>query len=128
VRYEDADGEHEILAQAVIDASGTIEHPNPLGASGLPAIGERRLQSRIAYGIPDVLGEARARYAGKRVLVVGSGHSAFNVLADLAKLAKDAPGTQIHWAIRRPSAARVLGGGDNDQLRERGKLGLTIRR
>lgn len=128
VRYEDPDGEQEILAQAVIDASGTIEHPNPLGASGLPAIGERRLQSRIAYGMPDVLGEARARYAGKRVLVVGSGHSAFNVLADLAKLAKDAPGTQIHWAIRRPSAARVLGGGDNDQLRERGKLGLTISR
>lgn len=128
VRYDDAAGEHEVLAQAVIDASGTIDQPNPLGASGLPALGERFLQGRIFYGMPDVLGEQRARYAGKRVLVVGSGHSAFNVLNDLARLADEAPATRIHWALRRPSLSRVLGGGDNDQLKERGRLGLRIAR
>jgi hypothetical protein len=126
VRYRDARGEHEVLARAVIDASGTIDSPNPLGASGIAARGEPELQSRIAYGIPDVLGVRRARYAGKRVLVVGSGHSAFNALQDLARLADEAPGTRILWALRRHSLARVLGGGDNDQLRERGRLGQTI--
>jgi hypothetical protein len=55
------------LASAVIDASGTWTRPNPLGA-GLPASGETALAERIAYGIPDVLGGARARHAGKRVL------------------------------------------------------------
>lgn len=127
VRYEDESGEHEVLAQAVIDASGTIEHPNPMGASGVPALGERALQSQIFYGMPDVLGVHRERYAGKRVLVVGSGHSAFNVLNDLARLSRHVPGMQIEWAIRRPSLQRVLGGGENDQLKERGRLGLTIK-
>ncbi len=128
VRYEDATGEHEELARAVIDASGTIDTPNPLGASGIPALGERALRSRIVYGVPDVLGAARARYAGKRVLVVGSGHSAFNVLDDLARLAQQAPGTRIVWALRRSSLARVLGGGEHDQLQERGRLGLAVGR
>lgn len=128
VRYLDGRGEHEVLAQAVIDASGTIESPNPMGASGVPAIGERSLQGRIFYGMPDVLGVHRERYAGKRVLVVGSGHSAFNVLNDLARLSQHVPGMQIEWAIRRPSLQRVLGGGEHDQLKERGRLGMTIGR
>lgn len=128
VRYDDAQGEHEVLAQAVIDASGTIETPNPLGASGIPALGESALRNRIFYGMPDVLGADRARYAGRRVLVVGSGHSAFNVLSDLARLARETPDTHIQWALRRPSLHRVLGGGEHDQLEERGKLGLVIRR
>ena len=46
--------------------------PNPLGASGLSAIGEAEHAAHIAYGMPDVLGAARARYAGKRVAVVGA--------------------------------------------------------
>lgn len=126
VRYEDAAGEHEVLAQAVIDASGTIENPNPMGASGVPAIGERALRDRIFYGMPHVLGTHRVRYAGKRVLVVGSGHSAFNVLNDLARLSSEAPGMRIEWAIRRASLQRVLGGGEHDQLKERGRLGITV--
>ena len=48
--------ERRYLASAVIDASGTWTRPNPLGA-GLPASGEAALRERIAYGIPDVLGE-----------------------------------------------------------------------
>lgn len=128
VRYADAQGEHDLLAQAVIDASGTIDTPNPLGASGVPALGERAAWPHIYYGLPDVLGRDRARYAGKRVLVVGSGHSAFNVLSDLAHLAQQVPGTHLQWAIRQPSLRRVLGGGDNDQLAERGRLGLAMAR
>lgn len=128
VRYTDANGEHEVLAQGVIDASGTIESPNPMGASGVPALGETAVRERVFYGIPDVLGAHRDRYAGKRVLVVGSGHSAFNVLQDLARLAQQVPGTRIQWALRRGSLRRVLGGGEHDQLKERGRLGMTIGR
>ena len=76
------------LARAVIDASGTWSNPNPASASGTPAIGEVAAADRIAYGIPDVLRRDRAAYAGRRVLVVGGGHSAANVLLDLARLAE----------------------------------------
>ncbi|HET9111568.1 MAG TPA: FAD-dependent oxidoreductase, partial [Ktedonobacterales bacterium] len=51
-----------IYARAVVDASGSWSAPNPLGASGTPAIGERELAAHIAYGIPNVLGADRARY------------------------------------------------------------------
>jgi hypothetical protein len=130
VRWRDrfSEEEHEVEASAVIDASGTFDRPNPLGASGIPALGEAAIRDRIFYGMPEILGLHRDRYAGRRVLVVGSGHSAFNVLADLARLAEEEPATQIHWALRRTSLARVLGGGENDQLRERGRLGQTIGR
>lgn len=125
------DGAEAIVrARAVIDASGTYGTPNPLGANGLPAPGERALAEQIVYGIPDVLGAERARYSGKRVLVAGSGHSAFNALLDLAALAEEAPGTQVTWVIRRhrdASADRLYGGGANDALPARGALGLRMR-
>jgi thioredoxin reductase len=127
VRVQRPDGEEEIVARAVIDASGTIERSGPLGASGLPAIGENTLGDRIRYGIPDVLNRERARYAGRRVLVAGSGHSALNVLLDLSKLADDEPDTRITWVIRRPAIGQLLGGGRPDQLEERGKLGARVR-
>ncbi|MEO7323561.1 MAG: FAD-dependent oxidoreductase [Dokdonella sp.] len=126
VRYLDRAEEHELVAQAVIDASGNSDRPNPIGASGIPALGEGAARDHVFYGMPDVLGTVRQHYAGKRVLVVGSGHSAFNVLTDLAQLSRETQGTQIHWALRRPSLRRVLGGGENDQLKERGRLGLRI--
>ena len=87
IRVRTATGEDSLLAKAVIDASGTYGSPNPLGANGLPALGEAGSRSRIFYGIPDVLGTQRTRYAGRSVAVVGSGHSAFNALLDLAQLA-----------------------------------------
>jgi thioredoxin reductase len=124
-----ADGtEEDIRARAVIDASGTWTKPNPIGASGRPAAGEIALQDHIAYGIPDVLGAARERYAGKRVLVVGSGHSAFNVLLDLVRLADEAPGTEITWAVRKPAnrLQNLFGGGENDALPARGELGARV--
>src|SRR5690606_13140011 len=63
----------------------------------------------------------------RRVLVVGGGHSAFNALRDLVELAHIEPGTRVLWAIRGTSPERILGGGKNDQLEQRGKLGLKIR-
>jgi N-acetylglutamate synthase-like GNAT family acetyltransferase len=43
-------------ARAVIDASGTWSTPNPLGAGGLPALGEREQADAIFYGIPTCWG------------------------------------------------------------------------
>jgi thioredoxin reductase len=124
-----ADGREEaILARAVIDASGTWRRPNPLGASGVPATGERALSDRILYGIPDALGAHRERYAGRQTLVVGSGHSAFNAILDLIELAGQAPGTEITWAVRRPELGKIFGGGENDALAARGALGARVRR
>jgi thioredoxin reductase len=121
--------ERRVLARAVIDASGTWTRPNPLGSGGLPAAGERALSHRIAYGIPDVLGRDRERYADRRVLVVGSGHSAFNAILDLVALRESEPAaTQVLWAIRGGAPGRKYGGGGDDQLPARGALGDTVRR
>jgi hypothetical protein len=120
--------EGELVARAVIDASGTYGSPNPLGADGLPARGEAAVRDRVLYGIPAPLGAERSRYAGRRVAVVGSGHSALNTLLDLVELAQAAPATRITWIVRRPLGARVLGGGAADALPARGALGESARR
>ena len=120
-------GERELLARAVIDASGTYGLPNPLGASGVTAQGEVELAARIHYGIADPLGRQRDRYAGRRVLVVGSGHSAFDVLIDLASLAETEPATTTTWLVRRPFADDRYGGAENDALPARGALGTRLR-
>lgn len=126
LRVVDTHGERDVLAKAVVDASGTWSTPNPVGAAGVPAIGEPGAAGRIRYGIPDVLRAERSRYAGRRVLVVGSGHSAFNSISDLATLAAGATGTTIHWALRRPSLAEVLGARAPDLLPERARLAAQV--
>lgn len=118
---------HTFLAQAVIDASGTWSQQNPLGVNGVPAQGEQALAARIRYGMPDIAGADRARYLGKRVLVVGAGHSAAGSLLALAELAQDDAGTSLVWAVRSTNLMRVFGGGEADQLRARGALGERLR-
>jgi len=126
LRVVDAGDERDVTAKAVIDASGTWYTPNPLGAGGVRAIGETGASPRIRYGLPDVLGADRHRYAGGRVLVVGSGQSAFHNLIDLAELAKDEPGTEIHWAVRRETLEEILGRGGPDALPERARLATRV--
>jgi len=126
VNYEDG-REETVLARAVIDASGTYATPNPLGAFGMPAEGEAEAAGAIFYGIPDVLGAERARYAGKRVLVVGAGHSAFNALLELASLQRSEPSTALTWAIRSAPDPQMYGGGEADALPLRGALGTAMR-
>ena len=121
------EGVRRDLARAVIDASGTWSTPNPLGASGLPAIGEAEFRDRIAYGIPDILGRDRDLYAGVKTLVVGSGHSAGNALLELAQLAENDPRASLLWATRSADLARIFSGGDADQLPARGELGANVR-
>jgi len=121
-----ANGE-DLLARAVIDASGTWVTPNVLGTSGIPAHGEAAAGRFIEPALPDVLGADRDRFAGRRTLVVGAGHSAANTLLALADLAARAPGTSVVWAIRSASPARTYGGGAGDALPARGAIGTRVR-
>jgi thioredoxin reductase len=124
----DDDGrENRYLAKAVIDASGTYTSPNPLGANGVFALGERAMSAHLYYGIPDVLGTQQTRYANKTIMVVGSGHSAFNAILDLVALQERAPQTTIIWAVRRSKIGQLFGGGDDDALSARGALGSNVR-
>ena len=124
-----ANGDEKLVeARAVIDASGTWSQPNPLGSGGLPAVGEKHLQERIAYGIPDVKNTEKLRYGNQRVLVVGSGHSAINVLLELAELKRTYPQTTITWAMRGTNLQRVFGGGENDGLPARASLGARMQK
>jgi thioredoxin reductase len=117
----------DVLARAVLDASGTWGRPNPLGGAGLPAIGEERAGPWLAGPLPDVLGADRERFAGRSTLVVGMGHSAATTLLALVRLREEEPGTEVTWAIRGRSPARLYGGGDADGLPARGLLGSSLK-
>ncbi|MBA0127733.1 NAD(P)-binding domain-containing protein [Haloechinothrix sp. YIM 98757] len=129
VHIRDRDGtETRLEARAVIDASGTWQAPNPLGADGLPATGERAAADRITYRVPDVSTPAvRDRYAGKHVVIAGSGHSAMTALLSLDALTERHPDTRITWLLRRDELGDTFGGGEDDQLPARGELGMRAR-
>jgi hypothetical protein len=59
--------------------------------------------ARLERHLPEILGSARARYAGKRILLVGDGRSAANAIADLDELNR-AGGlgarTHVEWVHR----------------------------
>ena len=128
VHVEHPAGRARLLASAVVDASGTWTRPNPLGADGYPALGETDHAEHITYGIPDFAEAAVAsRYAGTHVALAGKGASAQGVLIGLAGLARAHPHTRVTWLLRRPSVGDAFGGGDNDQLEQRGRLGQDAR-
>ncbi len=124
------DAGSDLLARAVIDATGTWATPNVLGATGLPAYGEAEAVAagRVTGGLPDVLGADRPLFAGQHAVVVGAGHSAANTLLALVELAEQEPGTTVTWAIRADEAGRAYGGERADALPARGELGADLRK
>lgn len=128
VLYVERNGKTERFeARAVIDASGTWAHSNPLHADGIWNREERDLKDRIYYGIPDLsAAEQRQKYAGKRIAVAGGGHSAINTLLDLVNLKKSDANTEILWLMRKENVEEAYGGEENDQLEARGALGSQI--
>ena len=106
-------------ADLVLDCTGSWGHPNPLGDGGIPAPGEERVADRILHRIPDLAREDEA-WAGRTVLLAGSGHSAQTAARDLAALAERAPATRVLWALRdeQPDWDAVEG----DPLPERARL------
>jgi thioredoxin reductase len=117
--------EYRLEARAVIDASGTWRMPNPAGADGLPALGERAVHDLLRYQVPDFA--VPEPFAGKHTVILGSGHSATTAVIELARIAREHPGTQITWVLRRGITGKTFGGGTADQLPQRGALGQRAR-
>lgn len=94
------EGEEERFetADVVFDCSGSSV-PNTLGASGLPAVGERRAEGKILRSVPTA--DEVSALAGRSVLLVGAGHSAQTALLELVALSSEHPTTHIHWVLRR---------------------------
>ncbi|MFJ6416211.1 FAD-dependent oxidoreductase [Paeniglutamicibacter sp. NPDC091659] len=131
VRTETATGTEDVLARAVIDASGTWNMPNPVGRSGIEAIGEAEAREAgfVTSPLPDPLGTDLERFAGKTVLVLGAGHSAANTLISLGRLRQQHPDTTVLWGLRgTANPVRLYGGGAADELPARGQLGTSLRR
>ena len=129
VRVRRPDGVEVVRARAVVEASGTWTTPNPLGADGIPAIGEEVHADRILHRMPDLRDDrVRGRYAGRHVVVAGTGASAKGTLIALASLAEQHPATRVTWLVRRARIGAAFGGSGRDELSERGALGEQARR
>ena len=89
---------------AVIDATGVYATLNWVGDGGAPCPGELGLQRTIDYQIPDVKGADQSRFASKRTVVVGTGHSAATTLLALADLLGQHSATRLTWVVRRGAA------------------------
>ncbi|MCM3595513.1 NAD(P)-binding domain-containing protein [Metabacillus idriensis] len=125
--YSEKNGEFQTFeARAVLDATGTWGNPNPSTSNGIWLNDEKSLRHHIFYGIPDILGKEKERYANKRAAVVGGGHSAINALLELAKLKESHPDTEIIWVMRRKRVEDAYGGEEKDALAARGELGSRI--
>lgn len=123
------DGPRFESADVVLDATGVFASPRATGPGGLPALGEERLGARIDRHPPPILEAARARYAGRRVLLLGDGHSAATALVDFQALADSGEAASVTWV--HPSGANR---GDpfvevaSDPLPERSGLVTTANR
>ncbi|HUS66079.1 MAG TPA: FAD-dependent oxidoreductase [Kofleriaceae bacterium] len=105
-------GEIMLEADRVLDASGVYGLPLLLGARGERAVADRLIRDLGA------LARSTVRLVGRRVLLVGHGHSAANALAVLDALARTDPGTRLTWAVRSPNARPCVEVAD-DPLPER---------
>ncbi|MCB1034499.1 MAG: hypothetical protein KDD47_11770 [Acidobacteria bacterium] len=106
-------------ASAVLDCTGSYEYPNTLGDGGIPAPGERSLDSEIVRRIPDLDSQAED-WANRSILLVGSGHSAQTAACALAHLAEEHPETRVYWVLRRSQPAFSMI--EDDPLPERSQL------
>jgi len=113
--------ERREFADVVLDCSGVYPYHNWIGAGGLPCFGETEALSKDDYRLPDIAGTERARFAGGRTLVVGSGYSAATAVVDLAEVGRGDENTSVVWLTRspqRPPIDRI----SRDPLRERDRL------
>jgi len=112
-----------LLVRAVIDALRYLALPQSGRRQRRPAIGEKRRRRFIRYGIPDAFGGERSRYAGRKVLVIGSGHSAMDTghRARAAQVRSAADHGPVGDAVG--ATAKTFGGLTDDKLASRGALG-----
>jgi thioredoxin reductase len=101
-------------ADVILDASGGLAVPRPIGVGGLPARGE----SGLAHAPIRTLGELAKQHEalrGKRVLILGDGHSAANAIGQLDGV------TNVVWVVRTPNL-RPCEEVANDPLPERRRV------
>jgi thioredoxin reductase len=106
-------------ADVVLDATGKSGNPNTLGDGGIPAPGERALETRIHRTLPDMSREAR-EWKGKTILLAGGGHSAQTAARELAELARGSDATRVIWVLRKEEPG--LGAVQDDPLPLRREL------
>ncbi|MCG8469256.1 MAG: hypothetical protein MJB57_13785, partial [Gemmatimonadetes bacterium] len=126
ILYDRSGAEREAYASCVLDCTGSYSRPNWAGPGGAPARGERAARDAIAYHLPDLLGRDRGRYAGRRTLLLGGGHSAGTAALWLAELADQSGDTTFTWASRSESPALLEPIAD-DPLPERVALAERVR-
>lgn len=113
--------EEAVEADVVLDCTGTYGQHRWAGDGGIPAVGEMAAEPSIAYGLEDILGERRNHYAGKNVILIGSGYSAATTVCNLTALAKDRLDTWTIW-LARSAGTQPLKRIANDPLKERDRL------
>lgn len=120
----DAAGKERIdTADVVLDCTGTFNTPNRLGDGNIPAVGELAARPHVAWNLEDLSGERRSHYAGKSVMLVGSGYSAATAICALAELAEENNDTWVFWLTHGPRGA-PLPRVPNDPLKERDRLAV----
>jgi thioredoxin reductase len=119
-----AQGKEDVAeADLVLDCTGTYGQHRWMGDGGIPALGEAAAEPQVAYGLEDILGERRTHYAGKSVVVVGSGYSAATTVCLLATLAEQHSDTWVIW-LARGASTQPLKRIAADPLRERDRLAV----
>lgn len=110
------DGEETFESEIVLDATGGYRVPRPFGAGGLPARGESRMTAMPVRTLGGLEASA-ASLRGKRILLIGNGHSAANAIAVLGRHS----GAQVTWVVRTANR-RVCEEIANDPLPERQRV------
>ena len=101
IEFQDGTSRFE-RAEALIDATGIYGQPNGTGPGGLPALGEDLVSGHIDRHLPPTLADLRARFAGRRVLLLGDGHSAATVLRMFQDLERESQlaTPRLEWVCR----------------------------
>jgi thioredoxin reductase len=107
-------------AEVVVDATGTFGQPRHLGNGGLPARGEKEATTRIDFQPVD-LDRRAPEFLGRRVLLIGDGHSAATAAVALEELIVRDARTKVTWAVRESEGALFKRIPD-DPLPERDRL------
>jgi hypothetical protein len=127
LRVETPEGSRFEGADVVVDASGIVERPLASGPGGLAALGEDRLGTRVDRHLLPTRADARARFGGRRVLLIGAGHSAATALSEFDAMAREGAGpARVTWVNR--GAPGETGAGAGPPFLEHGDDPLPERR
>ena len=114
-------------ADVVIDCTGVYGNHNWAGDGGMPAPGEKEAGAResdgqIEYGIPDVSGHERTKYATGHTLLIGDGYSAATTAVAFRELLESSPRASLTWLTRCAPSDDPLPRIAADALIERDRL------